>query len=58
VEVPVTREALRVMLSGLGHPYIAMRLGLADPDEAGPPHTPRLRATQTVDTSAVRAAGP
>jgi hypothetical protein len=46
------------MLSGLGHPYIAMRLGLADPDEAGPPHTPRLRATQTVDTSAVRAAGP
>ena len=57
VEVPVTREALRVMLSGLGYPYIAMRLGLADPDEAGPPHTPRLRATQTVDTSAVRAAG-
>jgi nitroreductase len=57
IEVTSTRESLRAMLSGLGHPYIAIRLGLADPDEAGPPHTPRLPAAQTVDTSAVRTAG-
>lgn len=54
VEVEATRLALRHMLADLGHPYIAVRLGLADPAHAGPPHTPRLGTAQTVDTSAVR----
>ncbi|MFG2055220.1 Acg family FMN-binding oxidoreductase [Micromonospora sp. NPDC048930] len=54
VEVETTRLALRRMLSELGYPYISMRLGIADPTHAGPPHTPRLDAAETVDTSAVR----
>jgi nitroreductase len=54
VEVEATRNALRHMLSDMGYPYISMRLGLADPAHAGPPHTPRLDTAQTVDTSAVR----
>jgi hypothetical protein len=54
VEIPGTRQTLRHMLSGLGYPYLALRLGLADPAHAGPPHTPRLVAAQVVDTSAVR----
>ncbi|MEU2615626.1 nitroreductase family protein [Micromonospora sp. NPDC007271] len=54
VEVDGTRQALRQILSGLGFPYISMRLGIADPTHAGPAHTPRLDAAQTVDTSAVQ----
>ncbi|MFR9779794.1 Acg family FMN-binding oxidoreductase [Micromonospora sp. MS34] len=54
VEVEATRNALRHMLSDLGHPYISMRLGIADPTHAGPAHTPRLDTSKTVDTSAVR----
>ncbi|SCF29809.1 Nitroreductase [Micromonospora viridifaciens] len=54
VEVDGTRQALRQILSGLGFPYISMRLGIADPTQPGPAHTPRLAAAQTVDTSAVR----
>ncbi|MEU5674265.1 hypothetical protein ABZ749_28785, partial [Micromonospora sp. NPDC047753] len=42
------------LLSGIGFPYIALRLGIADPTQAGPPHTPRLTTAQVVDTSAVR----
>ncbi|PWU46474.1 nitroreductase [Micromonospora globispora] len=54
VEVEGTRQTLRRMLSGLGHPYMAVRLGITDATHAGPPRTPRLEAAQTVDTSAVR----
>jgi hypothetical protein len=54
IEVSQTREALRHILADLGYPYLVLRLGLADPDTAGPPHTPRMPATQVVDTSAVR----
>nr|WP_231933379.1 nitroreductase family protein [Micromonospora coxensis] len=54
VEVAGTRQTLRQLLSGLGHPYIVLRLGIADPAHAGPPHTPRLPVEQVVDTSAVR----
>ncbi|WFE44193.1 nitroreductase family protein [Verrucosispora sp. WMMD1129] len=53
VEVPATRQTLRQLLSGLGHPYLGLRLGVADPAHAGPPHTPRLPREQVVDTSAV-----
>jgi len=48
-EVGATRELLRRMLSGLGYPYLALRLGATDPDHAGPPHTPRLPVEQTVE---------
>ncbi len=41
VEVPATRAALRRLLSGLGEPYLVLRLGIADPD-GPPPGTPRL----------------
>jgi nitroreductase len=54
VEVPLTRGALHRLLSGLGQPYLVLRIGVADPDHAGPPHTPRMPATQVVDTSLVR----
>ena len=55
IEVTATREALRGVLAGLGHPYLVLRLGIADPDHAGPPPArPRIPAAQVVDTSAVR----
>ena len=54
VEVPLTRAALRRLLAGIGQPYLVLRLGVADADHAGPPHTPRMPAAQVVDTSAVR----
>jgi nitroreductase len=49
VETPATRAVLRRLLAGLGHPYLVLRLGRADPDHAGPPHTPRLEPSQTVE---------
>jgi nitroreductase len=49
VETPATRVVLRRVLAGLGHPQLVLRLGLADPDHAGPPHTPRLDPSQTVE---------
>lgn len=54
IEVPGTRAELRGVLAGMGHPYLVLRLGRADPTQAGPPHTPRLAVEQVVDTSAVR----
>jgi len=54
VEVPGTRQALRQLLSGLGFPYLVVRLGIADPAHAGPPPTPRLAVEQVVATAAVR----
>jgi nitroreductase len=56
IEVSQTRDVLRRILAGLGYPYLVIRLGLANPDVAGPPHTPRMPAAQVVDTSAVRPA--
>lgn len=49
VEVPQTRQILLGLLANLGQPFLVLRLGVADPDHAGPPHTPRLPSTQTVD---------
>jgi nitroreductase len=54
VEVPTTRMALRRLIADLGWPYVVVRLGIADPDHAGPPHAPRLATPQIVDTSEVR----
>jgi nitroreductase len=51
VEVESTRQTLRQVLAGLGHPYLVLRLGIADPDQAGPPHTPRIPSDQLVETT-------
>ncbi len=51
VEVTRTRRELRRLLGGIGHPYLALRLGIADPDHAGPPHTPRLPTEQVVEVT-------
>ncbi|GAA1797560.1 NAD(P)H nitroreductase [Luedemannella flava] len=48
VEVDGTRHELRRLLAGVGYPYLAARFGIADPHQAGPPHTPRLPAEQTI----------
>ncbi|MFV2104353.1 Acg family FMN-binding oxidoreductase [Micromonospora sp. LOL_024] len=53
VEVPGTRQILRQVLSGMGHPFLALRIGVSDPDHAGPAHTPRLAREQVVDISTV-----
>jgi nitroreductase len=49
VEVAQTRQTLQRMLANLGAPVLVLRFGLGDPDHAGPPHTPRLPAEQTVE---------
>ena len=49
VAVPGTREALRRMLKPFDHPYLALRLGIADPATGTPPRTPRLPAAQLVE---------
>jgi nitroreductase len=54
VEVPVTRAVLRRLVAEMGWPYLVLRLGLADPDHAGPGGTPRLDPAQIVDATAVR----
>jgi hypothetical protein len=51
IETPAQRFALRRILGGVGYPYLAMRLGIADPDQASPPRTPRLPPSETVDVA-------
>ncbi|MEV0718016.1 nitroreductase family protein [Asanoa sp. NPDC050611] len=53
IEVTTTRLQLRGILAGVGQPYLVLRLGVADPAHAGPPHTPRMPASQTVDLTQV-----
>jgi nitroreductase len=47
-EVAASREAMRHLLPGVGYPYIALRIGRANPDLAGPPVTPRLDPAETI----------
>ncbi|WP_203911652.1 Acg family FMN-binding oxidoreductase [Rhizocola hellebori] len=49
IEVLATREFLRRLLSGVGSPYLVLRLGSPDPLHSGPPHTPRLPAEQIIE---------
>jgi hypothetical protein len=49
VEIARTAYLLRDLLAGVGHPHIVVRIGAADPDHAGPAHTPRLPAEQTIE---------
>jgi nitroreductase len=49
VEIPYTRQSLRRLLSGVGEPYLVLRLGRPDPDHPGAPHPPRLPADQVIE---------
>jgi hypothetical protein len=51
IEMVSTRQAMRVLLSSVGYPYLVLRLGTADPDDAGPAHAPRLPTDQIIDKS-------
>ena len=51
IEMISTRQAMRVLLSSVGYPYLVLRLGTTDPDDAGPPHAPRLPTDQIIDRS-------
>lgn len=46
-EEPSTRTRLRAILSGVGRPYLALRLGVPDPALPPPERTPRL-APETI----------
>jgi hypothetical protein len=48
IEVAGTRETLRRLIADLGHPYLVLRLGTANPNDATPPHTPRLPVDRTI----------
>ena len=49
IEVAGPRQVLRHLLAEIGYPVMVVRLGLADDEHAGPPHTPRLSAPQVID---------
>jgi hypothetical protein len=57
VEVAATRTTLRRLLSDIGYPYLVLRLGMADPEHHGAPHTPRLSSQQVVEIVPPEAAG-
>ncbi len=48
-EEPMTRGELRRILGGIGYPYLAVRLGIADSTQPAPPRTPRLKPDVTVE---------
>ena len=49
VEIAATRQAMRALLASRGRPYLVLRLGTINPDDPGPPHTPRLPADQIIE---------
>jgi nitroreductase len=49
VETPAARHALRRILGGIGYPYLALRIGIADPNQAMQPRAPRLAPSETVE---------
>jgi hypothetical protein len=49
VESPATRQVLHRILSGLGYPYIALRLGIADATLPATARTPRLPAEANIE---------
>jgi hypothetical protein len=48
IEVAATRVVLRRLLSGLGEPYLVLRLGRVQADDGQPP-VPRRAAHQTIE---------
>jgi nitroreductase len=49
IEVPFARSAVQRLLGGVGHPYLALRIGALDPQHAGPAATPRLPREQVIE---------
>jgi nitroreductase len=49
VEYQATRRMLGQVLTGLGYPAIAIRLGVPNPNQPTPPPTPRLPAAATIE---------
>jgi hypothetical protein len=49
VEVAGTRETMRRMVSDPGYPYLVLRFGRTDPDDASQQHIPRLPADQLIE---------
>jgi nitroreductase len=49
IEVAATREHMRRLLSGLGHPHLVLRFNTGDPAATAAPHTPRLPAEQVIE---------
>jgi hypothetical protein len=49
IEVAVTRERMRGLLSGIGRPYLVLRFTAGDPAGVAAPHTPRLPAAQVIE---------
>lgn len=49
MEISATRTILHQLLAGVGHPYLVLRMGTANPDEPVPAHPPRLEPSQTVE---------
>jgi nitroreductase len=50
IEVPATRRVLRELLGGLGHPMIALRIGVPA-DAPPPPAAPRRPTDEIIDTT-------
>lgn len=51
IEMTSTRQAMRALLSGVGYPYLVLRLGTAGADDDRPAHAPRLPTDQIIDGS-------
>ncbi|WP_433790787.1 Acg family FMN-binding oxidoreductase [Actinoplanes sp. CA-252034] len=49
IEVAVTRERMRSLLSGLGRPHLVLRFTTGDPAATATPHTPRLPTDQIIE---------
>jgi nitroreductase len=49
LELPDTRAAVQRLLSGLGHPYLALRLGHRSAADPATPHAPRLPVDQIIE---------
>jgi nitroreductase len=49
VELVSTREVVRRLIGGAAYPYLAVRLGVADPDQTRPRATPRLPAEDVIE---------
>ena len=47
IEIAATREKMRRLLGGLGHPYLVLRLGTIEPDDPTGPHRTPHACPQT-----------
>ncbi|MDI6104142.1 nitroreductase [Actinoplanes sp. NEAU-A12] len=49
IEVTVTRERIRLLLAGLGHPHLVLRISAGDPAGSAAARAPRLAAAQVIE---------